>query len=75
VLGDIPPAERVRDAWESWNTERRRATIRGVLHRVVVNPLPAGTASNPGSRIKDPTMRRECEMVILRQRVEFDWRV
>jgi Site-specific recombinases, DNA invertase Pin homologs len=25
VMSDIPPSERVRDAWESWSTDRRRA--------------------------------------------------
>ena len=33
VMSDIPPSERVRDAWESWSTDRRRAAIRAVLHR------------------------------------------
>ena len=40
VMSDIPPSERVRDAWESWNTDRRRAAIRAVLHRVIIKPLP-----------------------------------
>jgi site-specific DNA recombinase len=75
VLGDIPPADRVRDVWESWNTDRRRAAIKAVLHWVIIKPLPPGAACNPGSRIKDATVRREREMAILRQRVEFDWRV
>jgi site-specific DNA recombinase len=75
VLGDIPPSERVRDVWESWSTERRRAAIRGVFHRIIVHPLPPGVASNPGSRSKDAAKRRELQMAILRQRVEFDWRV
>ena len=42
VMSDIPPSERVRDAWESWNTDRRRAAIRAVLHRVMIKPLPPG---------------------------------
>ena len=25
VMGDIPASERVRDAWEAWGTDRRRA--------------------------------------------------
>jgi len=37
--------------------------------------LPPGVANNPGSRTKDAAKRRELEMVVLRQRVEFDWRV
>ena len=41
-MSDIPPSERVRDAWESWSTDRRRAAIRAVLHRVLIKPLPAG---------------------------------
>jgi hypothetical protein len=40
VLGDIPPTERVRDAWEPWSTDRKRAAIRAVLHRVIIKPLP-----------------------------------
>ena len=42
VMGDIPPSERVRDAWESWSTDRRRAAIRAVLVRVLIKPLPPG---------------------------------
>ena len=75
VLGDIPPAQRVRDAWESWTTDRKRAAIRAVLHRVIINPLPPGAACNPASNIKDKAVRREREMAILRRRVEFDWRI
>ncbi|MGP0026926.1 MAG: hypothetical protein ACLPKE_26750 [Streptosporangiaceae bacterium] len=73
VMSDIPPSERVRDAWESWNTDRRRATIRAVLHRVIIRPLPAGAAPNVAGNSKDKASRREREMAILRQRVEFDW--
>jgi len=61
--------------WESWNIERRRTAIRAVLHRVLIKNLPPGVANNPGSRTKDAAKRRELEMVVLRQRVEFDWRV
>ena len=43
VMSDIPPSERVRDAWESWSTDRRRAAIRAVLHRVIIKPLPPGS--------------------------------
>ena len=75
VMSDIPPSERVRDAWESWTVDRQRAAVRAVLHRVVINPLPAGAPSSPGGKLKDPAIRREREMAILRQRVEFDWRV
>ncbi len=52
-MSDIPPSERVRDAWESWNTDRRRAAIRAVLHWIMIKPLPLGAASNPASNIKD----------------------
>jgi hypothetical protein len=75
VLSDIPPSEQVREAWESWSTDRKRATIRAVLHGVIIKPIRPGTASNPGGGLKDQAERREREMVILRQRVEFDWRV
>jgi hypothetical protein len=46
-----------------------------VLYRIVIKPLPSGAASNPGGRMKDAAGRRVLEMAILRQRVEFDWRV
>jgi hypothetical protein len=41
----------------------------------MIKPLPPGTASNPASNIKDKAIRREREMAVLRQRVEFDWRI
>ncbi len=75
VMSDIPPSERVRDAWDSWNVDRKRAAIKAVLHRVIINPLPSGAPSSPGGKLKVPAVRREREMAILRQRVEFDWRV
>jgi hypothetical protein len=75
VLGDIPPSERVRDAWESWNTERRRAAIRAVLNMMIIHPLAPGAAPNPASRLKDPAQRQERVIAMLKQRVEFDWRV
>jgi hypothetical protein len=74
-MSDIPPSERVRDAWESWNTDRRRAAIRAVLHRVIIKPLPPGENANVAGNSKDKTLRREREIVILRQRVEFDRRI
>ena len=58
-----------------WNTDRRRAAIKAVLHKIIVKPLPAGTPNNPGGNMKDLAARREREMAVLRQRVEFDWRV
>ncbi len=75
VMSDIPPSERIRDAWESWSTDRKRAAIRAVLHRVIIKPLPPGVTCNPRSRIKDTAVRREREMTVLRQRVQFDWRI
>jgi site-specific DNA recombinase len=75
VMSDIPPSERIRDAWESWNTDRKRAAIKAVLHQVIINPVPPGVPNSPGGMLKDPAIRREREMAILRQRVEFDWRV
>jgi hypothetical protein len=73
--GDIFPAERVRDAWESWTTDRRRAAIRAVLHRVVINPLPPPRGMQPGKQHQGPAVRREREVAILQQHVEFDWRI
>ena len=75
VMGDIPPSERVRDAWESWSTDRRRAAIRAVLHRVLIKPLPPGASANVAGNSKNTALRRERELAVLRQRVEFDWRV
>ena len=74
VMSDIPPSEQIREAWEMWSTDRKRSAIRAVLHQVTINPIPAGTANNPGGAFKDRAKRREREMAILRQRVEFDWR-
>ena len=75
VMGDIPPSERVRDAWESWSTDRRRAAIRAVLVRVLIKPLPPGANANVAGNSKNTALRRERELAVLRQRVEFDWRV
>ncbi len=75
VMSDIPPSERVRDAWESWSTDRRRAAIRAVLHGVLIKPLPPGANANVAGNSKNTALRRDREMAVLRQRVEFDWRV
>ena len=75
VLSDIPASDQVRDAWESWSTDRRRAAIRAVLHRVIIRPLPPGANRNVAGNSKNVALRREREMVVLRQRVEFDWRI
>ena len=54
VFGDIPPSDAVRDAWEQWNTDRRRAAVRAVLNRVTVSP---DTPGRKGSR--DRALRME----------------
>jgi hypothetical protein len=33
VFGDIPPSDAVRDAWQQWNTDRRRAAPKPSLTR------------------------------------------
>lgn len=75
MLGDIPPSDGVREAWESWSTDRRRAAIKAVLHKIIIKPLPPGVPNNPGGGMKDLAKRRERELAVLRQRVGFDWRV
>jgi hypothetical protein len=75
VMSDIPPSERVRDAWELWSTDRKRAAIRAVLHRVIIKPLPPGANANVAGNSKNTALRRERELAVLRQRVDFDWRV
>lgn len=66
VFGDIPPSDAVRDAWEQWNTDRRRAAVKAVLNPVTVCP------DTPGRR---GTRDRALRMGALRQRTEFDWRL
>jgi hypothetical protein len=46
-----------------------------VLHRVIIKPLPLGANANVAGNSKDKVLRRAREMAILRQRVEFDWRI
>jgi hypothetical protein len=46
-----------------------------VLHRVLIKPLPPGANANVAGNSTNTALRREREMTILRQRVEFDWRV
>jgi site-specific DNA recombinase len=75
VLGDIPATDGVREACKSWSSDRRRAATKAVLHKIIVKPLPPGTPNNPGGNMRDSAARREREMAILRQRVDFDWRV
>ena len=72
VMSDIPPSERVRDAWESWSTDRKRAAIRAVLHRVIIKPLPPGqmptsratarTGPPPGTRNGYPAATRRIRL-------------
>jgi hypothetical protein len=66
VFGDIPASDMVRDAWEDWNTDRRRAAIKAVLNRVIVNPH---TGRMGGSGVT-----RERKVQSIRERTEFDWR-
>jgi DNA invertase Pin-like site-specific DNA recombinase len=62
VFGDIPASDMVRDAWESWNTDRRRAAVKAVLNQIVVHPATE-------------TLRgRERKFQAVRARTEFDWR-
>ncbi len=49
--------------------------IRAVLHRVIIKPLPPGANANVADNSKNTTLRREREVAILPQRVEFDWRI
>lgn len=71
VFGDIPAADMVRDAWKEWSTDRKRAAIKAVLHKIVVNPQK--TAYNKFAR--DPDQRREFMLRTIRERTEFDWRL
>ncbi len=66
VFGDIPPSDAVRDAWQDWNTDRRRAAIKAVLSQVAVSP------DTPGRK---GTRNRALRVEALRQRTEFDWRL
>ena len=42
---------------------------------VLIKPLPPGASANVAGNSKNKALRREREMAVLRQRVEFDWRV
>jgi site-specific DNA recombinase len=66
VFGDIPASDMVRDAWEDWNTDRRRAAIKAVLNQVIIGPhtgRKGGTRTTPEAKLR-----------ALRDRTEFDWR-
>jgi hypothetical protein len=41
----------------------------------LIKPLPSGANANVAGNSKNAALRREREMAVLRQRVEFDWRV
>jgi site-specific DNA recombinase len=66
VFGDIPASDMVRDAWEDWNTDRRRAAVKAVLNRVIVSPH--------AGRKGGPNLTPELKLQLLRDRTEFDWR-
>jgi len=66
VFGDIPASDMVRDAWEDWNTDRRRAAVKAVMNRVIVSPHPG--------RKGGPNLTPELKLQFLRDRTEFDWR-
>jgi hypothetical protein len=65
VFGDIPASDMVRDAWEDWNTDRKRAAVKAVMNRVVINPASSRAF---GAR------QREAMLQFVRERTEFDWR-
>jgi hypothetical protein len=65
VFGDIPPSEMIRDAWEGWNTDRRRAAIKAVLNGVIIKPAPSRAFGIRG---------RQEMLQAVRDRTEFDWR-
>jgi hypothetical protein len=66
VLGDIPPSDRVRDAWEAWNTDRKRAAVKAVLNALIVHPTDA--------RSGGPNWTREHMLSYITGRTQFDWR-
>jgi len=66
VLGDIPPSEMVRDAWEDWNTDRKRAAVKAVVNAVTVHPTEA--------RSGGPNWTREHMLSYITSRTVFDWR-
>jgi site-specific DNA recombinase len=66
VFGDIPPSDMVRDAWEGWNIDRRRAAVKAVINRVTVNQHTG--------RKGGPNLTQELKLKFVRERTEFDWR-
>jgi site-specific DNA recombinase len=70
VFGDIPPAELVREAWEGWSTDRRRAAVKSLLHKVVIRP----EANMSYRSVRDPQKRRAMMLRSIENRAEFDWK-
>lgn len=66
MFGDIPASDRVRDAWDDWNTDRRRAAVNVVLNRAIVSPH--------AGRKGGPNLTSELKLQFVRARTEFDWR-
>jgi len=66
VFGDIPASDMVRDAWEEWNIDRRRAAIKAVMNRVTVN--------THNGRKGGPMLSQDLKLQLVRDRTEFDWR-
>ena len=85
----IRPARRIGHRHERHSTVGTGSRRVGIVERRAQarrDPVPCCTASssiripreppnNRGATAKNPTIRREREMAILRQRVEFDWRL
>jgi len=55
--------------------DRKRAAIKTVPRRVIINPIPPGLPDSPGGKPKDPAIRRDRERAVLRQRAGSGWRV
>jgi hypothetical protein len=66
VFVDIPASDMVRDAWEAWNTDRRRAAVKAVMNQVIVRPHTG--------RKGGPNLTSELKLQFVRDRTEFDWR-
>ena len=67
VFGDIPASDMVRDAWEDWNTDRKRAAVKAVLNQVIVRPA--------GKKVFGMRGDRDLMLQGVRDRTEFDWRI
>ncbi len=66
VFGDIPPSDAVRDAWQQWNPDRRRAAVKAVLNQVTVGPVGGDRRG---------TRNRALRLEALRRRTDLDWRL